>query len=60
MQLLTIVLKILSVIAIVAGFFLLHDGYPEGDVIMKSGILLFIILFVIGFIRVPRQSRGQM
>ena len=60
MQLLAIVLRILSVIAIIVGFFLQRDGYPEGDAIMKSGILLLIILFVVGFIRVPRQSRGQM
>ena len=60
MQILAIVLRILSVIAIIVGFFLLREGYTEGDAIMKSGILMLIILFVVGFIRVPRHSRGQM
>lgn len=53
------VLRILAIIAIIAGFLLKKDGWPEGDSIMKCGIAAIVVIFVLSLIRISKHSRGK-
>jgi uncharacterized membrane protein AbrB (regulator of aidB expression) len=53
------VIRILAVIAIIAGVILNMQGWPEGYTIIKCGIAVLVLSIVLGLFRIPRYSRGR-
>jgi len=50
--------RVISIIGVIVGFILKIRDYPVGDVIMKFGILILVLMFIFKKIKLPRHSTG--
>ena len=49
---------VIALIFILAGCFLEFNGLSDGDTLLKIGLAIVLLKFIIGRIRIPRNSRG--
>ena len=50
--------RVVAILAIVFGFVMRFQGYPEGDSVIKGGMLLLALTIALSLIRISRHSRG--
>jgi len=55
---LVVVLRIVAVLAIIAGIWMIVEGFPDGYTVLKLGIALLVVIFLIGLFRISKNSRG--